>query len=82
MQATAEFVSNLASAPTGAEAIHEVPEPVQAELLAAGFQVGTFLKLLPQILALVKLVTSEGATVAEVIAAVFALLNAFRPEGS
>lgn len=79
MKATADFVCNLSSPPTGAEAATEVPDAVQAELLGAGVGVGTFLKLLPEIMALVKLFTSGTATVSEVVAAVLALIAKLKP---
>lgn len=78
MQATADFIQGLASAPSGAEASIEVPEPVKLELATAGIGIGTFLKLLPQIMALVKMFTDGTATIGEIIAAVVALLSAFK----
>lgn len=81
MDHTIEFLTNAAARPADAEAITEVSEDVRAELGAAGVSVGVFLTMLPQILALIRLVTSEGATVAQIVSAVLELLRAFKANG-
>lgn len=76
-----QFLTDAAARPADAEALTECPEEVVAELNAAGISVGTFLTLLPQILALVRLVTGEGATVAQIVQAVLELLRSFKAAG-
>jgi hypothetical protein len=79
MNHTTQFLLDAAARPADAQAITEVSEDVRAELGASGVAIGSFLKFLPQILAVVRILTGEG-TPQEKIAAVIEVIFGLLPE--
>jgi hypothetical protein len=79
MNHTTQFLLDAAARPADAQAITEVSEDVRAELGARGVAIGSFLKFLPQILAVVRILTGEG-TPQEKIAAVIEVIFGQLPE--
>jgi hypothetical protein len=79
MNHTTQFLLDAAARPADAQAITEVSEDVRAELGARGVAIGSFLKFLPQILAVVRILTGEG-TPQEKIAAVIEVIFGLLPE--
>lgn len=74
MLAFARFVSDQAALPDDSAAVAALPDDVREEIAARGVAASVVLRLLPQIVGVVRIWTGEGTTQEKIVATLEVLL--------